>query len=124
MTQSLQYAFHEVWHVPDKDRPSFVARLIRGMGVFALIFVGVLASAALGLLGTAVRNSIVAGAIGVLAATAVSVALLLIVFWLLSPKSLPLRALLPGVVTKQEERRPEEHVSVRFDGNVERDAHL
>ena len=41
MTQSLQYAFHEVWLVPHKDRPSFVARLIRGTGVFALIFVGV-----------------------------------------------------------------------------------
>ena len=204
VTQSLQYAFHEVWHVPHKDRPPFVARLIRGTGVFALIFVGVLASAALGLLGTVVRNSIVAGAIGVLSATAVSVALLLVVFWLLSPKTLPLRTLLPGAVmsavgwqalqllglrlvshqlrrssqlygaigaalglvwflvlatqillyslemtvvrtqklwprsilqppltasdrklleamAKQEERRPEEHVSVRFDANVERD---
>ena len=96
VTQSLQYAFHEVWHVPHKDRPSFVARFIRGLGVFGLIVVGVLASATLGLVGTLVRNSVLAGVFGIMAATAVSMGLFLVVFWLLSPKSLPLRTLLPG----------------------------
>ena len=98
VTQSLQYAFHEVWHVPHKNRPSFVARLIRGLGVFALIVVGVLASAALGLVGALVRNSILAGVFGIVAATGVSMGLFLVVFWLLSPKSLRLGTLLPGAV--------------------------
>ncbi len=98
VTQSLQYAFHQVWHVPHKNRPSFVGRYTRGLGVFGLIVVGVLLSATLGLVGTMVRNSILAGVFGILAATAVSMGLFLMVFWLLSPKSLPLRTLLPGAV--------------------------
>ncbi len=98
VTQSLQYAFHEVWHVPHKHRPSFVLRVARGFGVFGLIVVGVLASATLGLVGSLVRDSILAGAFGMLAATAVSMGLFVVVFWLLSPRSLPLRNLLPGAV--------------------------
>ena len=98
VTQSLQYAFHEVWHVPHKHRPSFVLRIARGFGVFGLIVVGVLASATLGLVGSLVRDSILAGAFGMLAATAVSMGLFVVVFWLLSPRSLPLRNLLPGAV--------------------------
>lgn len=98
VTQSLQYAFHEVWHVPHKDRPSLIARLTRGVGVFGVIVCAVLASASLGLVGTIVRNSIVAGALGIVAATAVSFGLFLVVFWLLSPKSLRISSLLPGAV--------------------------
>lgn len=98
VTQALQYAFHEIWHVPHKERPPYVARITRGLAVFALIIAGVLTSAALGLVGTLVRNSVLAGALGILAATAVSVGLFLVVFWLLSPKSLELKQLLPGAV--------------------------
>ena len=75
-----QLAAHQkVWHVPHKARPSFVARMARGVGVFALIVLGVLASATLGLLGSVVRNSLLAGTIGVIGATGVSAALYLAV---------------------------------------------
>ncbi len=98
VTQALQYAFHEVWHVPHKQRPSFVARMLRGLGVFGLIAAGVLATTTLGLVGSLVRNSVVAGTLGVIGATALSAGLFMVVFWLLSPKTLRLRELLPGAI--------------------------
>jgi uncharacterized BrkB/YihY/UPF0761 family membrane protein len=51
-TQTLQYVFHEVWHVPHKDRPPFIIRMGRGIGVFAVLGVGVVASTILGALGS------------------------------------------------------------------------
>ncbi len=98
VTQSLQYAFHEVWHVPHKQRPSFVARMLRGLGVFGLIVAGVLASTTLGLVGSLVRNSVLAGTLGVIGATVLSSVLFMVVYWLLSPKTLGLGDLLPGAI--------------------------
>lgn len=98
VTQSLQYAFHEIWHVPHKDRPPLVIRVMRGFGVFGLVILGVLASAALVFIRSLARGSVLAGLLGILAATSVSLCLFLTVFWLLSPKSVPLRNLVPGAI--------------------------
>ena len=98
VTQALQYAFHEVWHVPHKSRPPFVRRMARGVGVFALLASAVAVSAFLGLLGTFVAGSRLAGAVGLVLAFLLSAGLYLAVFWLLSPRTLPLADLLPGVV--------------------------
>ena len=46
--------------------------------------------------GTLIRNSQLAGTLGLIGATGVSAALSLAVFWLLSPKTLRLHDLLPG----------------------------
>ena len=98
VTQALQYAFHEVWHVPYKDRPPFVVRLVRGLGVFALLAVGILASTLLALLGTFFGGSRAAGAVGILGAFGVTLGLYLAVFRMLSPRNLRLIELLPGAV--------------------------
>ncbi len=97
-TQAIQYAFHEVWHVPHKDRPSLVNRTKRGFGVLCLLGLALVASMILGLLGSLVRGSLVVGAVGLFGACVASSGLVLAVFWLLSPRRLSLRELLPGAI--------------------------
>ena len=97
VTQSLQYAFHEVWHVPHKDRPPLLTRVGRGVGVLALLGVGVVASAILGALGSLISNSPVAGTLGLIGSFAIVLGLFLSLFWLLSPRDVRLVDLLPGV---------------------------
>jgi YihY family inner membrane protein len=96
-TQTLQYAFHEVWHVPHKDRPPFVVRIGRSLGVFALLSVGVVASAILGALGSLISNSPAAGTLGLVGSFAIVFSLFLSLFWLMSPRDLRLFDLIPGV---------------------------
>lgn len=96
-TQSLQDAFHEAWHVPHKYRPSFVTRLKRGVLVISLLIFEVLSSVALGLLGTLITNSRLAGALGILGGFLVTGTVYFTVFWMLSPRNITITDLLPGV---------------------------
>jgi YihY family inner membrane protein len=98
VTQAIQYAFQEVWHVPLKNRPGFLTRLLRGLGLFALLGVGVVATALLASLGGLVGQSLIAGIGGVTVAGVVSVALALAVSRLLSPREVSWIDLLPGAV--------------------------
>jgi YihY family inner membrane protein len=95
---ALQYAFLEVWHVPHKARPSFLLRMARSASVYALLAIGVFASVVLGLLGSVVKNSRAAGALGLLGAFLTSIGVYLAVFWLLSPRTTLLHELLPGAI--------------------------
>jgi uncharacterized BrkB/YihY/UPF0761 family membrane protein len=97
VTQTLQYAFHEVWHVPHKDRPPFIIRIRRSIGVFALLGVGVVASAVLGALGSLISNSPAAGVLGLVGSFVIVFGLFLCLFWLMSPRNTRLVDLLPGV---------------------------
>ena len=98
VTQAIQYAFAEVWHVPYKDRPNFFLRLFRGLSLFALLGGGVVVTVGLAALGGVIGNSLLAGAAGVVAATALSVGLTLVVFRILSPNHLRWTDLLPGAI--------------------------
>ncbi len=97
VTQTLQYAFHEVWHVPHKDRPPFVVRIGRSVGVIALLSVGVIASVILGAFGSLISNSLAAGALGLVGSFAMVFGLFFSLFWLMSPRNLRLLDLMPGV---------------------------
>jgi YihY family inner membrane protein len=98
VTQTVQYAFAEVWHVPYKARPGFLPRLVRGLGLFALLGAGIVATAVLGSLGPILGNSLLAGAAGFVAGLVLSVGLYLVVFLLMSPKPCRWTDLLPGAV--------------------------
>lgn len=95
-TQALQFAFFEVWHVPNKRRPGYVYRVGRGLAVLVLIGLAGSASITLGLLGTLIKNSIFAGALGLAGAFAISAGLFFAMFWLLSPRNVRTVDLLPG----------------------------
>ncbi len=97
-TQALQDAFVEVWHVPHKHRPSFIDRMKRGVLIIGLLIFEVLASVVLGLVGTLITNSRLAGALGLLGGSLVTLSIYLTVFWLLSPRDTSIIELLPGVL--------------------------
>jgi uncharacterized BrkB/YihY/UPF0761 family membrane protein len=98
VTQSVQYAFAEVWHIPYKDRPAFLVRVLRGFTLFALLGGGVVVTAFLASLGSLLGHSVIAGAIGFVAGAIVSVALYVTVFRMLSPDGLRWRDLLVGAI--------------------------
>ena len=98
VTDAVQYAFYELWHVPHKRRPPFLLRILRSVILFGLLAAGVLGTTFLALLGTFVTDSRIAGAFGIIGGAMVSVGLYLTLFWLLSPRHLPLRDLLPGAL--------------------------
>jgi YihY family inner membrane protein len=117
VTQAIQYAFAEVWHVPYKDRPNFFVRLFRGLSLFALLGAGVVATVVLTSLGGLIGSSLLAGGAGVVAATALSIGLYLVVFRLLSPKHLRWTELLPGAVVAGVGWQVLETVGVRLVQN-------
>ncbi len=98
VTQSVQYAFAEVWHIPYKDRPAFLVRVLRGFTLFALLGGGVVVTAFLASLGSLLGHSVIAGVAGFGVGAVVSVALYLTVFRMLSPGRVPWRDLLAGAV--------------------------
>lgn len=103
VTQAIQFAANEVWDVPLKDRPAFLSRLLRGVGVFGAFGLGVLATTALSVLGTVVGGSLAVGAIGLATALALNVGLFLALYRLVGPREAdgrPVRwaDLLPGAV--------------------------
>ncbi len=98
VTQSVQYAFAEVWHVPYKDRPPFLVRVLRGLTLFVLLGTGVVVTAGLASLGTLLGHSLVAGVAGFVGGVALSIALYLTVFRMLSPKHLRWSDLLAGAI--------------------------
>jgi YihY family inner membrane protein len=98
VTQTVQYAFAEVWHVPYKARANFVVRIARGLTLFVLFGSFVVLTAGLTALGALISNSRFAGAAGLAGGTIVSIALYLVVFRMLSPKHLGWRDLLPGAI--------------------------
>jgi YihY family inner membrane protein len=98
VTQAVQYAFAEVWHVPYRDRAPYLARILRGLGLFVLLGLGVVATVLLASLGPILGNSMLAGAAGFVAGVVLSIGLYLVVFLVHSPKQCTWRHLLPGAV--------------------------
>ncbi|MFI5040556.1 MAG: YihY/virulence factor BrkB family protein [Acidimicrobiales bacterium] len=98
VTYAIQFAVNEAWDVPNKSRPPFFVRIARGLALFGVLGIAVLATTALTVLGSIVGNSWLAGALGLLGALALNVGLFLGTFRLLSPRDLSWRDLLPGAV--------------------------
>lgn len=98
VTQAGQLAMAEVWNVPDVVRPNFVTRLVRGVGLFAVLGVGVLGSTILA--GVSTFGSAAGGVkvVSVLASVALNVALFELAFRVLTPGSIPSGDLAPGAV--------------------------
>ena len=98
VTQVGQLAMAEVWNVPGVDRPSFVTRMVRGLGLLAVLGLGLVATtatASLSILGGGGPLAKVAGA-------ALSIALntgqFILAFRVLTVRTVPTRSLIPGAV--------------------------
>ncbi|MQS16651.1 YihY/virulence factor BrkB family protein [Streptomyces kaniharaensis] len=96
IAQVLQHAMAEVWNVPGVIRPGYFPRLARSLLLFTTLAVGLLlATAAATLVATTLGGQ--AARIGALILSAViNSGLCLACFRILTPKTVSIRALLPG----------------------------
>lgn len=97
--QAGQYAMAEVWNVPTSQRPNFAARLGRTVGLDLVLGVFVLASTGMAAFSSSgISHSIVESIIGVILSVLLNSALYLLVFRVLTPKSVGIPLLYPGAV--------------------------
>jgi YihY family inner membrane protein len=99
VTQAAQHAMSEVWNIPGVLRPNLVMRLTRGLGLFAVLGLGVIATTFLisGVSFTGhggALERVVSGAASVL----VNIGLYLLAFRVLTVKEVNTRCLVPGAV--------------------------
>jgi YihY family inner membrane protein len=83
---AVQQALDDAWAVPLTKRPGFVPRVVLGVEFFALLGAGVVLTQFLTSLGAVVGNSDAAGAVGLVVALVLNVALFVGMFTLLGPK--------------------------------------
>jgi YihY family inner membrane protein len=98
IAQTLQQVMHDVWNVPEKDRPGFVPRLVRGLLLFAVLGLGIVASTVVTGLGTILNWGPFGSVLAAIPAALVNVGLFFLVFRVLSPTDIPGKDLIPGAV--------------------------
>ncbi len=99
IANAAQYAMNRVWAVPDGERPGFVPRLLRSLGLIATIGLGVLATTVLATAGGAVTAFGILGTVLVeIAVTALQVALFVVAFRMLTTAGIGWRQHLPGAI--------------------------
>jgi len=98
VTQAGQHAMAEVWNVPRRLRPNFVRRLARGLAFLLGAGTGIGLTSVLTGLRTAGLPSALGLAINVAATLAVNIALFFGVYYVLTPRLVPPRRLVPGAV--------------------------
>ncbi len=93
-----QNAMHQVWHIPRKRRPSFLTWRLRGLALFAVL--GILLVASTIVAGFLAAQTAGAAAVlgGIAIALAFNLALFFAAFRFLSPEEIATRDLLPGIV--------------------------
>jgi len=96
IAKALQEATDEVWDVPHTERLRFLGRLARGLVLFPVIGVGVVATTAVSSLGTMRAWGPLGSVLAAIPAVIVNTALVLLVFRILTPREHTARELLPG----------------------------
>jgi YihY family inner membrane protein len=89
ITQSAQDAMNSVWTIPRRHRPNFWLRLARGFASLAVVAAAVLVAAGLTQLGP----------IPFIGALLLNLALLIVLFQVLTGRRVPWRQLLPGAAS-------------------------
>jgi YihY family inner membrane protein len=97
--QAGQYAMAEVWNIPKRDRPGFLPRLARSVGL--VLALGVFLVVGTGLSAVAAdANGLgqLSRVLGVVGTLLVDIGLMATAFRILTPRQVPTRQLVPGVV--------------------------
>ncbi len=95
---ATQSAFSQVWHIPRKNRPNFLAWRLRGLGLLAVLGLLLAVSTVAAGYVTAQTAGVVAAIGGVVVALAFNLALFFGAFRLLTAEEIATRDLLPGVI--------------------------
>ena len=99
VTMAAQNAFNQVYAVPQRERPNFLAKRLRGLGTLAVLGVlQVVSTAASGVVSGGLGGIWLAIA-GIAVSLALNLVLFLATFRLLTDDSVPTRELWPGIIT-------------------------
>jgi YihY family inner membrane protein len=98
ITGAARTAFDEVWHVPRKRRPNFLAWRLRGLGLLVVLGTLTIVSTVVAGYVTAAAPSALTALAGVVLALIANLLLFFCAFRLLTTSEVPTRELLPGVV--------------------------
>jgi YihY family inner membrane protein len=95
---ATQHAFQQVWHIPRKHRPNFLAWRLRGLGLLATLGVLLIVSTVAAGYVTAQTAGVIAVLGGILLAFASNLLLFFVAFRFLTAEEVPTRDLIPGVI--------------------------
>jgi YihY family inner membrane protein len=98
LAQAGLFTMGQVWNLPGPVRPGYVQRLGRAVLFLAVLGLGVVIATGLTSLGLYGHGPGVLAVAGLLAAAAANVAMFFAAFRVLTPKGVPTRKLVPGVV--------------------------
>ena len=98
LTQVTQHAMAEIWNIPGRQRPGFLARQVRGLLLLVVFAVGLAATSLLTWLGSYGGRAAAVALAHLVAAAAVNVGLFLLAFRVLTPQQIPTRQLLAGAL--------------------------
>ncbi len=95
---ATQNAFQQVWHIPRKRRPNFLAWRLRGLALIGVLGLLLIVSTVAAGYVTAQTAGAVAVVGGVVLALVFNLLLFFFAFKFLSPEEIPTRDLIPGVI--------------------------
>jgi YihY family inner membrane protein len=95
---ATQNAFQQVWHIPRKHRPSFLAWRLRGLGLLVLLGLLLIVSTVAAGYVTAQTAGVIAVLGGILLALVSNLLLFIAAFRFLTPEEVPSSDLIPGVI--------------------------
>ncbi|HEY2201945.1 MAG TPA: YihY/virulence factor BrkB family protein [Solirubrobacteraceae bacterium] len=95
---ATQNAFQQVWHIPRKHRPSFLAWRLRGLGLLVVLGLLLIVSTVAAGYVTAQTAGAIAVLGGILLALVSNLLLFIAAFRFLTPEEVPTSDLIPGVI--------------------------
>lgn len=98
IAEVAQQAMNRIWGVPRYERPGFLPRLARSLGVVGTLGLAILATTVLSGVGNRLAGTVAIGLLVSTAAIAVNIALFLLAFQVLIAMRVPWRELVPGAV--------------------------
>jgi len=99
VAQAAQYAMNEIWDVPKRDRPNFLASRGRGLAMLAILGVILILSTFLTGLGTAHGTDPFIRILVLIGSLCVNLVLFLLLFRVLTSRRLTWSDVLPGAIT-------------------------
>lgn len=98
VASAAQSAMANVWNVPLVDRPGFLPRTLRNLGILAVLGLGALATSVIAALGTGLGHAAVITVAIVVATVAANAGLYVLGFRLLTPATIATRDLVTGAL--------------------------
>jgi YihY family inner membrane protein len=95
---ATQHAFQQVWHIPRKHRPNFLAWRLRGLSLLAVLGVLLIVSTVAAGYVTAQTEGLIAVLGGILLALVSNLLLFFVAFRFLTTEEVPTGDLIPGVI--------------------------